>query len=111
MAMRERILSADILSINIGIPIDRQKNQDLKRVGEAMRTLGWKGPKLLRVGDKRGRGYWRHPSTGGIGMRFVTRDGKTPVTRRVPGSSLMIFISMIIPVTAVTTLKRLEIKP
>lgn len=55
----ERILSADILSINIGIPIDRQKNQDLKRVGEAMRTLRWKGPKLLRVGDKRGRGYWR----------------------------------------------------
>ena len=47
------------LSINIGIPIDRQKNQDLKRVGEAMRNLGWTGPKVLRVGEKLGRGYWR----------------------------------------------------
>ena len=55
----ERILSADLLSINIGIPIDRQKSQDLKRVGEAMRSLGWSGPKVLRVGEKLGRGYWR----------------------------------------------------
>ena len=28
-----------LLSINIGIPIERQKSQDLKRVGEAMRNL------------------------------------------------------------------------
>ena len=55
----ERLLSNEILSINIGIPIDRQKNSDLKRVGEAMRSLGWSGPKVLRVGEKLGRGYWR----------------------------------------------------
>jgi predicted P-loop ATPase len=57
----ERILSTDILSINIGIPIERQKSQDLKRVGEAMRNLGWKGPKVFRVGERLARGYWRKP--------------------------------------------------
>ena len=43
--MEERILSTDILSNNIGIPKDRQKSQDLKRVGEAMRTLRLEGTK------------------------------------------------------------------
>ena len=57
----ERILSTDILSINIGIPIERQKSQDLKRVGEAMRNLGWKGPKVFRVGERLARGYCRKP--------------------------------------------------
>lgn len=57
----ERVLSQQLLTEYIGIPKDRQKNQDLKRVGEAMRTLGWTGPKVLRVGEKLGRGYIRTP--------------------------------------------------
>ena len=54
----ERVLSQKLLSF-LGIPIDRQKGPDLKRVGEAMRNLGWKGPKVMRVGEQRGRGFWR----------------------------------------------------
>jgi predicted P-loop ATPase len=57
----ERILSQTILIENIGIPRDRQKDNDLKRVGQAMRHLGWVGPKVIRVGEKLGRGYRRPP--------------------------------------------------
>jgi predicted P-loop ATPase len=59
--IEERVLSQQLLTEYIGIQKDRQKNQDLKRVGEAMRNLGWTGPKLLRVAEKRGRGYRRKP--------------------------------------------------
>jgi predicted P-loop ATPase len=62
----ERVLSQQLLFEHIGIPKERQKNQDLKRVGEAMRNLGWSGPKLLRLGEKRGRGYWRQPLSGDV---------------------------------------------
>jgi hypothetical protein len=54
----ERVLSQKLLSL-IGIPIDRQKSQDLKRAGEVMRNLGWKGPKIMRIGEARGCGFWR----------------------------------------------------
>ena len=59
--LEERVHSQQLLTEHLSIPKDRQKNQDLKRVGEAMRNLGWTGPKVLRVGDKLGRGYWRKP--------------------------------------------------
>jgi predicted P-loop ATPase len=54
----ECVLSQKLLSL-IGIPIDRQKSQDLKRAGEVMRNLGWKGPKIMRIGEARGCGFWR----------------------------------------------------
>src|SRR5262245_55213797 len=60
--LEERIHTQDLLSINLGIPIDRQKSPDLKRVGECMRHLGWRGPRVMRIGEKNGRGYFR-PST------------------------------------------------
>jgi predicted P-loop ATPase len=55
-----RVLSHDLLEIQIGIPKARQTNQDSKRVVDCMRILGWQGPKVMRVGEKRGRGYWRN---------------------------------------------------
>jgi predicted P-loop ATPase len=58
----ERIHTQELL-LKVGIPIDRQKNQDTKRVGEAMRTLRWSGPKMIRIGEKNMRGYWRAPET------------------------------------------------
>ena len=61
--LEERVLSQQLLADHLNIPKERQKNQDLKRVGEAMRNLGWTGPKVLRVGEKLGRGYWRRPPT------------------------------------------------
>jgi hypothetical protein len=58
----ERIFSQTLLIERIGILKDRQKNTDLKRLGEVMRNLGWSGPKVIRIGDERGRGYWRKPT-------------------------------------------------
>jgi predicted P-loop ATPase len=54
----ERILSQKLLSF-IGIPTDKQYPQIQKRVGDVMRVLGWSGPKVMRVGEQRGRGFWR----------------------------------------------------
>lgn len=66
----ERILSQRLLTEHLSIPKERQKHADLLRVGTAMRRLGWKGPKLLRVGGERGKGYWK--------PRTVTESPMTP---------------------------------
>jgi predicted P-loop ATPase len=58
----ERVLSQKLFSF-IGIPAERQKGPDSRRIGEAMRNLGWKGPKVMRVGEHRGRGFWRPEQT------------------------------------------------
>jgi predicted P-loop ATPase len=57
--LEERILTHDLLETRLEIPRERQSNQQLKRIGDCMRLLGWRGPRLMRVGSKRGRGYWR----------------------------------------------------
>jgi hypothetical protein len=66
----ERILTTDILLPVLGMPIDRQTDYHLKRLGSAMRQLGWAGPKVMRVGGKRGRGYHR-----GTGARVAGVTG------------------------------------
>ena len=58
--MEERIHTHELL-LKLGIPTDRQKPQDVKRIGEAMRNLRWSGPKMVRIGDKNMRGYARPP--------------------------------------------------
>jgi predicted P-loop ATPase len=58
-AGQERVLSIELLSVELGIPRDRQSNNDAKRVGEVMRMLGWKGPKQMRLNGRAGKGYWR----------------------------------------------------
>ena len=57
--LQERAFSIDLLEQRLGMAKDRHKNQDMKRLGECMRVLGWKGPRVLRVGERQGRGYWR----------------------------------------------------
>jgi predicted P-loop ATPase len=54
----ERILSQKLFSF-IGITADRQNGTEAKRIGDVMRNLGWRGPKLMRVGGNPGRGFWR----------------------------------------------------
>ena len=57
-----RVLSQELLETQIGIPKERQTNQQTKRIGDCMRVLGWKGPKQMRIGGRDGRsgkGYWR----------------------------------------------------
>ena len=54
----ERILSQKLLSF-LGISTERQKGADAKRIVDVMRNLGWKGPKVMRIGDQRGRGFYR----------------------------------------------------
>jgi predicted P-loop ATPase len=55
----ERISSWRLITEFIGIPKERQKDQDTKRIGNCMRILGWKGPKQMRIGGKKERGYSR----------------------------------------------------
>jgi hypothetical protein len=61
--LEERVHTQELL-LKLGIPTDKQKNQDAKRIGEAMRILRWSGPKMIRIGDKNMRGYWRTPRDG-----------------------------------------------
>lgn len=57
-----RVLTHELLEINIGVPKPQQTPQQLHRVGVCMRQLGWQGPKQMRIGGRDGRtgkGYWR----------------------------------------------------
>jgi hypothetical protein len=60
-----RILTDALLNQVLKIPADRVNDTTTKRLGAAMRKLGWHGPKQMRVpayGDtpgKAGKGYWR----------------------------------------------------
>jgi putative DNA primase/helicase len=57
-----RVLTHDLLEINIGVPKERQTPALLHRVGLCMRQLGWNGPKQMRIGGRdgrKGKGYWR----------------------------------------------------
>ena len=57
----ERIASSYLLSAIISIPSKDQQPHHGKRVGEAMRKLGWSGPKPIRIGQNAGhvKGYTR----------------------------------------------------
>jgi predicted P-loop ATPase len=54
-----RVMSHDLLEIQIGIPRERQTPQQARRIGDCMRVLGWSGPKQMRVDGQAGKGYWR----------------------------------------------------
>jgi predicted P-loop ATPase len=56
----ERVSSADLLTIVLGIHISKQRDLDYKRLGRCMRRLGWDGPKLVRIGNEKPiKGYSR----------------------------------------------------
>jgi Virulence-associated protein E/Bifunctional DNA primase/polymerase, N-terminal/Primase C terminal 2 (PriCT-2) len=59
--MEERISSGDLLEKHLGIPIERQNDIMTKRLGYAMRELGWEGPGVMwdALARKTIRGYRR----------------------------------------------------
>lgn len=52
-----RITTRNIIETVLRLPRDRINDVTAKRVSLIMRRLGWDGPKLLREGDDRNRGY------------------------------------------------------
>jgi len=55
-----RISTADLLSVHLEIPAERQYQSQTKRVAAVMRKLGWEGPRLLKMADGGTvRGYQR----------------------------------------------------
>jgi hypothetical protein len=63
----ERISSIDLLETVLGIHISKQRDIDYKRLGRCMRRLGWDGPKSMRIGRSRVKGFTRSFVTGGTG--------------------------------------------
>jgi predicted P-loop ATPase len=57
----ERVMSADLLGSGdyLNVPKERQTTPTAQRLARAMKKLGWQGPDLMRIGGRRGRGYWR----------------------------------------------------
>ncbi len=55
----ERVLTDELLGVNLGIPADRRTPMHTHRLANVMRRLGWQGPKTMRIGNKRGKGFWR----------------------------------------------------
>ena len=55
----ERVSSADLLEIALGIPVSKQRDIDFKRLGRCMRRLGWDGPKVMRTSKGLVKGYAR----------------------------------------------------
>jgi hypothetical protein len=55
----ERVSSADLLGLVLGIHVSKQRDIDYKRLGRCMRRLGWEGPKKIRITSKQTKGYTR----------------------------------------------------
>jgi hypothetical protein len=55
----ERVSSADLLEIALGIHVSKQRDVDFKRLGRCMRRLGWDGPKKTVIGGTQVKGYTR----------------------------------------------------
>jgi hypothetical protein len=56
---QERVFSRDLFEIVLGIHKSKLLDRDSKRLGKCMRRLGWRGPEVIRIGDKRTSGYYR----------------------------------------------------
>lgn len=56
----ERVSSADLLGEGgLNVPASQQRDYMSKRLGSVMRSLGWEGPKTVRIQGKAVRGYSR----------------------------------------------------
>ena len=58
----QRVATRELLT-QLGVPVTDQACRRLRRV---MRELGWRGPQPMRWGGKTLKGYWRHPTIGGL---------------------------------------------
>ena len=57
----QRVSTHELLTVHLGVPVTDRACRRLKRV---MCELGWRGPRLMRWGEKTLKGYWRHPTVG-----------------------------------------------
>ena len=57
----QRVATHELLTVHLGVPVTDRACRRLRRV---MRELGWRGPRLMRWGEKTLKGYWRHPTVG-----------------------------------------------
>jgi hypothetical protein len=57
----QRVAAHELLTVHLGVPVTVPAYRRLRRV---MRDLGWRGPRLMRWGEKTLKGYWRYPTVG-----------------------------------------------
>jgi predicted P-loop ATPase len=55
----ERVSTTDLLTLVLGIHASKQYDTHYKRLGRCMRRLGWDGPKDIRIGNNKAKGYSR----------------------------------------------------
>ena len=80
----ERISSAKLLALELGIPRDRQTDVHSKRLGRVMRRLGWQGPKSIWIECRTQRGYRRPTSKAPAGGGEAPRR-RRPLTSQARG--------------------------
>ena len=54
-----RVFSQELMTLKLGILANAQHGGVQKRLADCMRQLGWHGPKPMRIGAKRNRGFWK----------------------------------------------------
>jgi len=64
----QRVATHELLTLHLGVPVTDRACRRLRRV---MRDLGWRGPRLMRWGEKTLKGYWRHPT---VGLPAIMRE-------------------------------------
>ena len=67
----ERVATADLLGLVLGIHVSKQRDLDYKRLSRCMRRLGWDGPKSTRIAGKVTKGYTRPIGTYRRGIRLI----------------------------------------
>src|SRR6516164_10606578 len=70
----QRVTTHELLTVHLGVPVTDRACRRLKRV---MRELGWRGPRLMRWGEKTLKGYWRHPTLPAIVREEAVADVAT----------------------------------
>ena len=91
---QQRVTTHELLTVHLGVPVTDRACRRLKRV---MRELGWRGPRLMRWGEKTLKGYWRHPTVGlpaivreepAAEVAMAERETLAPELERVTGLAL-----------------------
>ena len=90
----QRVTTHELLTVHLGVPVTDRACRRLRRV---MRELGWRGPRLMRWGEKTLKGYWRHPTVGlpaivreepAAEVAMAERETLAPELERVTGLAL-----------------------
>ena len=78
----QRVTTHELLTVHLGVPVTDPACRRLRRV---MRELGWRGPRLMRWGEKTLKGYWRHPT---VGLPAIVREVALAEAETVEGETL-----------------------